>query len=79
MAEKSKGEASGSIETGLKRLEEIAERLEDAALDLDDAVRLYEEGLRLYEDVARRLDGTELKITELHQALEEQAKKRAAG
>ena len=78
MPEKSKPEANGSIETGLRRLEEIADKLEDAGLDLDDAVRLYEEGLRLYEDVAKRLDTTELKITELHRALEEQAKKRTA-
>ncbi len=78
MAEQGKGETNGSIETGLKRLEEIADKLEDAGLDLDDAVRLYEEGLRLYDDVAKRLDGSELKITELHKALEEQAKKRGS-
>lgn len=67
-------ETEQSIEDALKRLEEIAERLEDPELDLDQAVRLYEEGLRLYERCAKKLDAAELRITQLGEALQKQAK-----
>ena len=67
-------EAEPTIEDALKRLEAIADRLEDPELDLDEAVRLYEEGLRLYERCAKRLDAAELRITQLAEALQKQAK-----
>jgi exodeoxyribonuclease VII small subunit len=70
-------EAEPTIEDALKRLEAIADRLEDPELDLDEAVRLYEEGLRLYERCAKRLDAAELRITQLAEALQRQAKERA--
>ena len=70
-------ETEPSIETALERLETIADRLEDPALDLDEAVRLYEEGLRLYERCAKRLDAAELRITQLAEALQRQAKERS--
>lgn len=70
-------EAEPSIEVSLERLETIADRLEDPALDLDEAVRLYEEGLRLYERCAKRLDAAELRITQLAEALQRQAKERS--
>src|SRR3954467_11086852 len=67
-------EIEPSIEDALKRLEEIADKLEDPELDLDQAVRLYEEGLRLYERCAKKLDAAELKITQLGEAWQRQAK-----
>ena len=67
-------EAEPSIEDALTRLETIADRLEDPSLDLDEAVRLYEEGLRLYERCAKRLDAAELRITQLADALQKQAR-----
>ena len=67
-------EAELSIEEALKRLETVADKLEDPELDLDEAVRLYEEGLRLYERCAKRLDAAELRITQLADALQKQAK-----
>jgi exodeoxyribonuclease VII small subunit len=69
-------EPEPSIEDALVRLEAIADKLEDPALDLDEAVRLYEEGLRLYERCAKRLDAAELRITQLAEALQKQAKER---
>lgn len=65
-----------SIEEALKGLEAIADKLEDPSLDLDEAVRLYEEGLRLYERCAKRLDSADLRITQLAEALQKQAKDR---
>lgn len=67
-------ETETTIEEALVRLEVIADRLEDPALDLDEAVRLYEEGLGLYERCAKRLDAAELRITQLAEALQKQAK-----
>jgi len=69
-------EAEPTIEESLTRLETIAEKLDDPELDLDEAVRLYEEGLRLYERCAKRLDAAELRITQLAEALQRQAKDR---
>ena len=71
-------EPEPSIEDALVRLETIADRLEDPSLDLDEAVRLYEEGLRLYERCAKRLDAAELRITQLADALQRQAKERTS-
>jgi exodeoxyribonuclease VII small subunit len=67
-----------TIEAALVRLEAIADRLEDPSLDLDEAVRLYEEGLGLYERCAKRLDAAELRITQLAEALQKQAKARGS-
>ncbi len=64
------------IEASLERLEAIADKLEDPSLDLDEAVRLYEEGLRLYERLAKRLDAADLRITQLAEALQKQARDR---
>ncbi len=61
-----------TIEESLRRLEAIAEKLDDPDLDLDQAVRLYEEGIALYERCAKRLDATELRITQLAEALAKQ-------
>ena len=69
-------EQEPTIEEALRRLEEIAEKLDDPELDLDAAVRLYEEGLALYAKGAKRLDAAELRITQLAEALQKQAKER---
>jgi exodeoxyribonuclease VII small subunit len=69
-------EKEPSIEEALERLEAIADKLEDPALDLDEAVRLYEEGLGLYEKCAKRLDAADLRITQLAEALQKQARER---
>ena len=71
-------ETEPTIEEALTRLEAIADRLEDPALDIDEAVRLYEEGLRLYEQCAKRLDAADLRITQLADALQKQAKARTS-
>ena len=71
-------EAEPTIEEALQRLEAIADKLEDPSLDLDEAVRLYEEGLRLYERCAKKLDAAELRITQLADALQKQAKERTS-
>ena len=67
-------EAEPTIEEALKRLEAIAEQLEDPDLDLDKAVKLYEEGLRLYERCAKKLDAADLRIMQLAEALQKQAR-----
>ena len=67
-------ETEPTIEEALSRLEAIAEQLEDPELDLDKAVKLYEEGLRLYERCAKKLDAADLRITQLAEALQKQAK-----
>lgn len=67
-------EAEPTIEEALKRLEAIAEQLEDPELDLDKAVKLYEEGLRLYDRCAKKLDAADLRITQLAEALQKQAR-----
>ncbi|HZP96111.1 MAG TPA: exodeoxyribonuclease VII small subunit [Candidatus Limnocylindria bacterium] len=69
-------EREPTIEEDLARLEAIADKLEDPSLDLDEAVRLYEEGLRLYERCGKRLDAADLRITQLAEALQRQAKER---
>ena len=71
-------EVEPSIEEALARLETIADRLEDPSLDLDEAVRLYEVGLRLYELCVKKLDAAELRITQLADALQKQAKERTS-
>jgi exodeoxyribonuclease VII small subunit len=55
----------GSLETSLKRLEEIVESLEEGKVSLDDAVKLYEEGIVISKDCVEKLKTTELKIRKL--------------
>jgi exodeoxyribonuclease VII small subunit len=54
-----------SLESSLKRLEEIVETLEEGKVSLDDAVGLYEEGILLSKECAEKLKATELKIKKL--------------
>jgi exodeoxyribonuclease VII small subunit len=55
----------GSLESSLKRLEEIVESLEEGKVSLDDAVQLYEEGIVISKDCVEKLKATELKIRKL--------------
>ena len=50
--------------------EQIKKQLKDAGITLDQAVSLYEEGMRLAQLCSGRLDGAELKITELQHAFQ---------
>src|SRR5688500_1451189 len=67
-------ETEPTIEEALTRLETIADRREDPSLGLGGAGRLYEEGLRLHGRCAKRLDAAELRITQLAEALQKQAR-----
>ncbi len=54
-----------AFEQAFQKLEEAVQALEKGGLTLDQAMVLYEEGMRMAQVCGRRLDGTELKITEL--------------
>jgi len=54
-----------SLESSLKRLEEIVEMLERGDTSLDDAVILYEEGVQISKVCAEKLKAAELKIKKL--------------
>lgn len=54
-----------SFEDSYSRLEEVIKRLEAGNLSLDESVALYEEGIRLAEHCGRKLDDSELKVTQL--------------
>ncbi len=56
------------FEQAFEKLEDSVQALEKGGLTLDQAVALYEEGMRLAKQCAQRLDGAELKITELQNA-----------
>jgi exodeoxyribonuclease VII small subunit len=60
-----KKEQKDSLESSLKRLEEIVESLEDGKVSLDEAVQLYEEGIALSKKCGDKLKMTELKIKKL--------------
>ncbi len=56
------------FEEAFQKLEETVQALEKGGLTLDQAIALYEEGMRLAQVCAKRLDGAELRITELQNA-----------
>ena len=56
------------FEQAFQKLEETVQALEKGGLTLDQAVALYEDGMRLAQLCSNRLDGAELKITELQNA-----------
>jgi exodeoxyribonuclease VII small subunit len=64
--------AKNSLESSLKRLEEIVEKLEHGDASLDDAVVLYEEGIQISKECAEKLKSTELKIKKLSKDIEGQ-------
>ena len=56
------------FEQVFQKLEETVQALDQGGLTLDQAVALYEEGMRLAQLCTQRLEGAELKITELQNA-----------
>ena len=67
---KSKKIVKKSLESSIKRLEEIVETLERGETSLDDAVVLYEEGIQISKECAEKLKATELKIKKLSHEVE---------
>jgi exodeoxyribonuclease VII small subunit len=61
-----------SLESSLKRLEEIVETLERGDTSLDDAVNLYEEGVQISKECAEKLKAAELKIKKLSKDIDGQ-------
>jgi exodeoxyribonuclease VII small subunit len=61
-----------SLESSLKRLEEIVETLECGDASLDDAVILYEEGVQISKQCAEKLKAAELKIKKLSKEIDGQ-------
>jgi exodeoxyribonuclease VII small subunit len=61
-----------SLESSLKRLEEIVEMLERGDTSLDDALVLYEEGVQISKQCAERLKVAELKIKKLSKEIDGQ-------
>ena len=64
--------AKNSLESSLKRLEEIVETLERGDASLDDAVILYEEGVQISKGCAEKLKAAELKIKKLSKEIDGQ-------
>ena len=64
--------AKNSLESSLKRLEDIVEKLERGETPLDDAVMLYEEGVRISKECAEKLKAAELKIKKLSKEIDGQ-------
>ena len=64
--------ARNSLESSLKRLEDIVEKLERGETPLDDAVILYEEGVRISKECADNLKAAELKIKKLSKEIDGQ-------
>jgi exodeoxyribonuclease VII small subunit len=64
--------ARNSLESSLKRLEDIVEKLERGETPLDDAVILYEEGVRISKECADKLKAAELKIKKLSKEIDGQ-------
>jgi exodeoxyribonuclease VII small subunit len=61
-----------SLESSLKRLEEIVETLERGDASLDNAVILYEEGVQISKQCAEKLKAAELKIKKLSKEIDGQ-------
>jgi exodeoxyribonuclease VII small subunit len=61
-----------SLESSLKRLEEIVDTLERGETSLDDAVNLYEEGVQISKQCAEKLKAAELKIKKLSRDIDGQ-------
>jgi exodeoxyribonuclease VII small subunit len=57
--------AALSFEEAYARLEEVVRRLEGDDLTIEQSVELYEEGVRLVQHCNARLDGAELRVSQL--------------
>ena len=62
----------GSLESSLKKLEEIVDKLESGDVSLDNAVSLYEEGIKISRECAEKLKNAELKIKKLSKDIDGQ-------
>ena len=60
-----KGEGGSTLETRLRRLEEIVGQLETEELELDRALALFEEGVVHVKEAERALSAAELRVEEL--------------
>jgi exodeoxyribonuclease VII small subunit len=69
---KAKKDVKNSLESSLKRLEEIVEILERGETPLDDAVMLYEEGVQISKACAEKLKAAELKIKKISKDIDGQ-------
>ena len=58
-------EQSKSIETAMKRLEEIVRTMERGELPLEESLKLFEEGTALVRSCTKQLDEAEMKIVKL--------------
>lgn len=63
-----KKEDKVDFEEAFRQLEEAVQTLEEGGLTLVEATNLYEQGIRLAQFCSKRLDATELKVTELQNA-----------
>lgn len=57
-----------TLESRLKRLEQILARMESDEVALDEALRLFEEGVTHVREAERVLSETELRVEELLQS-----------
>ncbi|GEM_PF-331642 len=54
-----------AFEESFRQLEDIVRKLETGGLPLDESVSLFEEAMRLAKACNARLDGAELRITQI--------------
>ncbi len=54
-----------SVESSIKRLEDIVEALESGKVSLEAALDMYEEGIKISKECAEKLKNAELKIKKL--------------
>ncbi|MFN4984651.1 MAG: exodeoxyribonuclease VII small subunit [Ignavibacteria bacterium] len=57
--------ATASIESQLKRLEEIASLLDRGELSVDEQLKIYEEGMALAQACRAYLENAQLKVEQL--------------
>jgi len=54
-----------SFEDSYARLEQVIQQLQAGNLSLDESVALYEEGMQLARHCGRKLDDSQLRVTQL--------------
>lgn len=65
-----KAKKNTTLESQLKRLEEIVESLEQGELTLDDAIKMYEEGIQISKSCMEKLSKTELTLKRLSKTIQ---------
>jgi exodeoxyribonuclease VII small subunit len=71
---KPKKPAKDTLESSLRRLEEIVETMEKGDVTLDEALNLYEEGIIISKECADKLKTAELKIKKISRDIDSQLK-----